>query len=253
MKTGYVFDIKEFTVNDGPGVRVTVFFKGCPLRCVWCHNPEGLSFRPQLNQKTGLIVGKAYTSKALASRIIKFKDLFDLSGGGVTFSGGEPTAQAEFLMETLLELGNIHKTLDTSGFCNTDIFEKLIKIFNLVYFDIKLALNGQHKHFTGVSNDIILKNLNILGNSCTPYHIRVPLIPDITDTMLNFNKIYSIIKSLKTKPQKIDLLPYNKLAGGKYGSYGMMYHLRSDISINLENVDKFMKELDSDMVDVELH
>lgn len=92
MTTGLIFDIKEFAINDGPGIRLTVFMKGCPLRCAWCHNPEGISPQPQLNRKTGCMVGKEYTVEELARRICKFRDVFDLSGGGVTFSGGEPTA-----------------------------------------------------------------------------------------------------------------------------------------------------------------
>ena len=86
MTTGLIFDIKEFAINDGPGIRLTVFMKGCPLRCAWCHNPEGISPQPQLNRKTGCMVGKEYTVEELARRICKFRDVFDLSGGGVTFS-----------------------------------------------------------------------------------------------------------------------------------------------------------------------
>lgn len=122
MTTGLIFDIKEFAINDGPGIRLTVFMKGCPLRCAWCHNPEGISPQPQHNRKTGCMVGKEYTVEELTRRICKFRDVFDLSGGGVTFSGGEPTRQSEFVEACALRLNGIHKTLDTSGFVRPQLF-----------------------------------------------------------------------------------------------------------------------------------
>lgn len=182
MTTGLIFDIKEFAINDGPGIRLTVFMKGCPLRCAWCHNPEGISPQPQLNRKTGCMVGKEYTVEELARRICKFRDVFDLSGGGVTFSGGEPTRQPEFVEACALRLNGIHKTLDTSGFCPSATFRRLLGVFDLVYYDLKLADTAAHQRFTGRSNLQILENLHILDESGVPYHIRIPLIPEITDT-----------------------------------------------------------------------
>lgn len=187
MTTGLIFDIKEFAINDGPGIRLTVFMKGCPLRCAWCHNPEGISPQPQLNRKTGCIVGKEYTVAELARRICKFRDVFDLSGGGVTFSGGEPTRQPEFVEACALRLNGIHKTLDTSGFCPSATFRRLLGVFDLVYYDLKLADTAAHQRFTGRNNLQILENLHILDESGVPYHIRIPLIPEITDTEKNLS------------------------------------------------------------------
>ena len=152
MTTGLIFDIKEFAINDGPGIRLTVFMKGCPLRCAWCHNPEGISPQPQLNRKTGCMVGKEYTVEELARRICKFRDVFDLSGGGVTFSGDEPTRQSEFIEACALRLNGIHKTLDTSGFCPSATFRRLLGVFDLVYYDLKLADTAAHQRFTGRNN-----------------------------------------------------------------------------------------------------
>ena len=127
MTTGLIFDIKEFAINDGPGIRLTVFMKGCPLRCAWCHNPEGISPQPQLNRKTGCMVGKEYTVEELARRICKFRDVFDLSGGGVTFSGGEPTRQPEFVEACALRLNRtLHFDPDKQLFIGDDAANRLI-------------------------------------------------------------------------------------------------------------------------------
>lgn len=227
MTTGIVFDIKEFAINDGPGIRLTVFMKGCPLRCKWCHNPEGLSIEPQLNYKSNVVKGISYSVVELVEHINKFKDIFDLSSGGVTFSGGEPTMQADFIYNVARNLPEVHKTLDTCGYCDRHIFSRLLKVFDLVYFDIKLADSNLHTKFTGVSNSLILENLAILDSSGCPYHIRIPLIPGITDTNENLDAIKEVITNLRNKPLRVDPLPYNICAGGKYKAYDMVYPLES--------------------------
>ena len=252
MNRGTIFDIKEFALNDGPGIRITVFMKGCPLRCKWCHNPEGLTFTPQLNNKTKCIVGKEWTVNELVNKIVKFKDVFQLSEGGVTFSGGEPTAQADFIYEVATQIPDIHKTLDTSGYCNTTTFEKLISVFDLVYFDLKIIDDNLHQQYTSVSNKTILENLMILDKSKIPYHIRIPLIPDITDTKDNLDNIKKIILSLKNKPQRVDTLPYNIFAGGKYPAYNMEFKLKTceTIQNNKKNIDEFRNELKANNIKI---
>ena len=241
MLNGLIFDIKEFSINDGPGIRLTIFFKGCPLRCIWCHNPEGLSFEPQINKTTGLVTGKTWAAIELAEHINKSKDLFDCAGGGVTFSGGEPTAQAEFLLELINLLTNVHKNLDTSGFCPTETFCNIVSRCDLVFFDLKLGQNEAHKKYTGKSNDVIIKNLMQLANSIIPYHIRIPLVPGVTDTEVNFKALKAIIFSLPRNPVQIELLPYNKLAGGKYPAYGLEYTFAGENEqLNERKIKKFI-------------
>lgn len=242
---GLIFDIKEFAINDGPGIRVTVFMKGCPLRCMWCHNPEGLSSSPQLNHKTGKMVGKEWEASDLVNKLNKFQDVFELSNGGVSFSGGEPTLQADFLYEVGEKLSNIHKTLDTSGYCDAKVFKRLLSVFNLVYFDLKLIDDQDHIKYTGVSNQKILENLKILDGSGLAYHIRIPLIPDITDTKKNLDSIKDIILGLKHKPLRVDPLPYNIYAGGKYQAYDMEYPLKGNENKgnNIDNIRVFKQEL----------
>ena len=238
MKKGCVFDIREFTVHDGPGTRVTVFMKGCPLRCRWCHNPEGLSFDIQKNMRTGQTVGKIYSSHELVEKISAFKPFFTASGGGVTFSGGEATAQEEFIYECCKKLSGIHKCLDTSGFCKPDSFEKLLSEFDLIYYDIKIADSKKHEEYTGQSNETILENLNILCKQKKIYNIRIPLIPNITDTEENLSGIEKLILNLNFPPKSIDLLPYNNLAAGKYEQYGMEYQLSTWFTKNNKKIIK---------------
>lgn len=244
MTNGIVFDIKEFALNDGPGIRVTVFLKGCPLKCKWCHNPESQKHQPEINQKTNRLCGKIYTPSELAEHLRQFQDVYNLSDGGITFSGGEPTLQTDFLIETLSLLPDIHTTLDTCGQCQSDKFLKIAQAVNLVYFDLKLADDTLHQKYTGISNRLILENLKMLDEYNIPLHIRIPLIPTITDTADNLNGLFNIIKSLKHPPIRIDLLPYNICAGGKYKNYGMTYEL---ITIpnepNQINVQHFYEQL----------
>ena len=250
--TGIIFDIKEMAVHDGPGIRTTVFFKGCPLRCIWCHNPEGLSFKPQLMYKEVRCIdckscqrecnhpecqpfgrcihscpencleisGKYVEVNELANELKTSAGVLGDSFGGFTFSGGEPLAQPNFLLELIEELKDYHLCIETSGFADSEIFKKVIDKLNLVIMDIKLADNNEHQKYTGVSNEQILKNFEILKRSGKPYIIRTPLIPNITDTEKNLTEIEGIIGN-----SVWEKLPYNKMAGAKYKMLGMDYQL----------------------------
>ena len=249
MLTGRVFDIKEFSVNDGPGVRTTVFLKGCPLRCIWCHNPEGLEPGRELLVRqrgclscgrcrvpchhpeceglgrclhacpAGLVeaVGREWTTEALAARLLRDRELYEGSGGGVTLSGGEPLMQHAFAVE-LLRLLPVHKAIETSGFATAEVFSEVLAEVDYVMLDIKLADADAHRRYTGVDNAPILRNFEILRQSGKPYLIRVPLIPDITDTPENLAKIATIVGD-----SPVELLPYNRMAGAKYPSVGRTF------------------------------
>lgn len=223
--TGIVFDIKEFAVNDGPGIRVTVFLKGCPLRCKWCHNPEGMDKVPQRNLKTGRMVGEEWTAERLCGYLMMFKEAYDISNGGVTFSGGEPTAQSEFLIkcaDRLHDVG-ISVNLDTSGYCESAVFEKILLHIDWCYYDLKCMDGKLHKDVTGVDNKLILDNLKRLSESEVKYHVRVPLIPKVSDTPANRAATEAFVHSLSRPPEKVDWLPFNVLAPAKYPVYGMEY------------------------------
>lgn len=217
MQSGMIFDIREFTVHDGPGIRTTVFLKGCPLGCSWCQNPEGMSSAPEIMESRfgKRIVGKLYTTEQLSSILNRQASILSDNGGGVTFSGGEPLAQADFLMEVINSLGDLHVLLDTSGYAFESDFRRVVQRCNLVYFDLKLVDREAHMHHIGVDNAKILGNLGVLATMNIPFVIRVPLIPGVTDTDENFAAIAEIANQL-TGLIRVDLLPYNRAAGGKY-------------------------------------
>lgn len=251
---GFVFGIEEFSVYDGPGIRTTVFLKGCPLRCSWCHNPEGQSTGAEIvrspngciecnncinsavrkngrlyfteksikNCPMGLlrICGEDTDRKALCDKILKNQKL--LQNGGVTFSGGEPFMQSEFLFECLRELkGKIHTAIQTSGYCEERVFEKSILLTDYFLFDLKLINDDMHQKYTGVSNQRILRNFSVLAKSSKDFVVRIPLIPSVTDTAENIAGIVKILK--ENKVSYAELLPYNKMAGGKCKMLGREY------------------------------
>jgi len=191
MTTGIVFDIKEFTIHDGPGIRTTVFMKGCPLSCTWCHNPEGQSMQPQMIH--GLagerLAGQEYTAPQLAALLNQQAAILKDNEGGITFSGGEPLLQAGFVAEVMDLLADVHILLDTSGYGSEQDFYKLVDRSDLVFFDLKLIERAAHQHYTGQDNDLILNNLQILSASGKPFVIRVPLVPGVTDTDENLSAI----------------------------------------------------------------
>lgn len=249
---GIIFDIKEFTVHDGPGSRITVFLKGCPLRCQWCHNPEGLKVEKQLMYKSTFcshcnrcmescthaecrpfgrcihacsngcltIAGEELGSDELAERLLKNADILKRMGGGITFSGGEPMLQADFVCDTAEKLGDVHKAIQTSGFTDLETYQKVIRHMDYVMQDIKLADNDLHIKYTGVSNESILRNVEWLKESGKQFVFRVPLIPGITDTQENLEAISKIVGAHRT-----ELMPYNEFAGAKYSLLGMEYSL----------------------------
>ena len=221
--TGVVFDIRELTIHDGPGLRTTVFLKGCALRCAWCHNPESRSPQPQvLHAANGdRVAGRIYRADELATLLNRQARL--LADGGVSFSGGEPLRQAAFLEAVLDRLEGIHVVLGTSGFAPTHDFLRLVRRFDLVLFDLKIMDPEAHRRWTGADNKLILENLQRLADLGVPYLIRAPLIPGVTDTEANLRAIARHVRGLPGRP-RVELLPYNQAAGGKYAACGLEWH-----------------------------
>lgn len=222
-RTGVVFDIRELTIHDGPGLRTTVFLKGCPLRCAWCHNPEGMSPEPQvLRTATGeRTAGRSYTAMELAHILNRQAPL--LVDGGVSFSGGEPLMQAAFLAEVIDRLQGLHVVLGTSGQAAEEDFRSVAARCDLVLFDLKLIDPEAHRRWTGTDNRAILRNLAVLAELGKPFCIRVPLVPGVTDTLANLRAIARLLRTLPAPP-RVELLPYNSAAGGKYKACGLDWH-----------------------------
>lgn len=248
--TGKIFSIEEFSTFDGPGIRMTVFLKGCPLRCTWCHNPEGqrpgseyirrngdclhcgaceraatmengvlhLSEASAAACPKGLIrrCGEDFTVEALTDRILKNAAVLTMNGGGVTFSGGEPLMQAEFVRECMSRLRpKVHCAVQTCGFVGRDAFAQIMTMCDYVLYDLKLMDPEAHRKYCGVDNTPILSNYRALAASGLPFVTRIPLIPGVTDTAENLRQIASFMRECGVS--YVEVLPYNKMAGAKYG------------------------------------
>lgn len=213
---GKIFDIKKYAVNDGPGIRTTVFFMGCPLDCRWCHNPE---CRVSGHDNR---IGRSVTVDKIAEEFMKDRLYYEESGGGITFSGGEPLMQADFL-EALLDIcrfEEIPTAIDTSGYVSHDSFVRIINKSDLILFDLKIMNDVQHIKYTGVSNKPILENLKYLSTTGKRVMIRVPLIPEATDTEENLRGIAENISRLEVS-FPVCLLPYNKLGEDKVERFNL--------------------------------
>jgi pyruvate formate lyase activating enzyme len=234
MTSGIVFDIKEFAIHDGPGIRTTVFMKGCPLSCQWCHNPEGQSRQPQIIRSPAgeRLAGKEYTAEELASLLNQQVTILKANEGGVTFSGGEPLLQADFVAEVIGLLDDVHILLDTSGYGQEQDFRRLVTRSDLIYFDLKLIDSAAHRHYTGCDNVLILRNLHLLDELGVPFVVRVPLVPGVTDIDRNLESIVKTVRGMSGL-QRVELLPYNKAAGAKYEYVGMEFKPEYDQTTEL--------------------
>ena len=276
MSTGIVFDIKEFAVFDGPGIRTTVFMKGCPLRCHWCHNPEGLLPKPQLMVSKAACVhcgacsdvcrhpgeciacgdcipvcrgefrklsGEEWSAEALAQRLIKDRDVYRMSGGGVTFSGGEPLMQWSFVSDVIHRLNGIHTAIETSGYCSDAVFADAMKQCDLIMMDWKVSDPELHRHFTGVEQDRILRHAKMLAEGNTPFILRMPIIPGVNDYPDHFRRAAELAANSKALI-RVDLLPYQQAAGAKYEMVGREYKTDFDGNIPPRFYPEFFEEKD---------
>ena len=258
---GLIFDIQRFSVHDGPGIRTTVFMKGCPLRCRWCHNPEGLFASPELqffdencigccrcgNKEllsdarhcpTGAlrVCGRYITLNEALAEIAK-DEIFYGDEGGVTLSGGECLMQADFvvmLLSAAKEMG-IRTAIDTSGHVRWSEIEKTLDICDLYLYDIKCADPALHKEYTGVDNTLILENLKKLSSLGKRIWIRVPVIPDFNNTESEMNAICDIVASLPSVEQ-VTLMPYHRLGASKYKTLGLDYRFDTSKMITEEEI-----------------
>lgn len=233
---GLIFSVRKYSIHDGPGIRVTFFMKGCPLKCRWCHNPEGISPFPEMVIQTNKIgerefskneeVGTYYSVEDILEILDKEKVFFNQSKGGITFSGGEPMLQVEFLLEALkgCKENGYHTAVDTSGYSSADNYRSIIPFTDLFLFDIKHLDEAKHIESTGVSNTGIIENYRHLLESGKDIMIRIPVIPGFNDDTDHLERLKNFISSTKTASLKrINLLPFHKTASSKYKKFNFPY------------------------------
>ena len=288
--SGLVFDIQRFSLHDGPGIRTTVFFKGCPLRCIWCHNPESMRMAPQLGYKkekcTGCMacvhvcpnaahreesgehildfsrcrfsgrcvepcvsgalrqIGKEMTVEEIMAEVIKDRLYYDNSGGGITLSGGEPMLQFAFALELLKESRNmgIHTCIETSGYADTEKFCRILPLVDLFLFDYKATGDERHKALTGVGQELIIKNLDILGGNDSGIILRCPLIPGINDQIEHLQAISMLSRKYKSI-RGVEILPYHDYAKGKWAEVGKENFLEGIPSASRQDIAQWTDKL----------
>ena len=221
---GLIFDVKRFAIHDGPGIRTTLFLKGCPLRCVWCHNPESQPFgvRSYGEGERKTVVGREIAVEEAVRELARDRVFFDESGGGVTISGGEPLSQPEFLLALLEGCGaqGLHRTVDTSGYAPREVLRAAAARAELVLFDLKQPDADAHRDQTGVDFALIRDNLRALCDTDVAIELRLPMIPGLNDSEAMLAGMRALIESLPRR-LPVRLLPYHRAAMGKYPRFGM--------------------------------
>ena len=264
---GTVFNIQRFCVNDGPGIRTTVFLKGCPLSCVWCHNPESQRFEPEIlfykDKCTGCgrckcvtaadrdfvcfngakeICGKTVSANEVTAEVLKDKPFYKNSGGGVTLSGGEPLAQYDFSLELLKKAkeNGIHTAIETCGYAEKSKILEIAKYVDLFLFDCKETDPELHKKYTGVDNKIILENLKALSDAGSKIILRCPIIPGFNDRAEHFKGISETAEKF-IGIEHIEIEPFHPLGESKYSALGREV---ADIPVpSGKTVDKWIKQI----------
>lgn len=233
---GNIFDIKRYAIHDGQGIRTTVFFKGCSLRCHWCHNPESQSFDFNTMEQTlrmggrefkeNKIVGYRTTPAELLAELLKDYVFFEESGGGVTFSGGEPLMQPDFLLECLklCKANRIQTCVDTAGVAPAECLDEICRYTDTFLYDIKTADPDKFARYVGEGYSLVWEHLRRIVENGNEIILRIPIIPGVNDTREELLKIIALLQSVPSL-RRVNLLPFHRTGSDKYKRLGMTYDM----------------------------
>ena len=270
---GKIFDIQRFSIHDGPGIRTTVFLKGCNLKCLWCHNPESQSSTDELlfyqdkcigcgacrrvcrkNENEPCVAcgkcvtvcprdarelaGKTVSAKEVMETVLKDKKYYVTSGGGVTLSGGEPLLQRDFVLEILknAKANDLHTAIETAGNVQWETFEQVLPYLDLILYDIKAIDEKTHRHCTGVSNRLILENAEKLKKQSTKLLFRMPVVPGYNDAEVKRVRAF-------TEGFDLELMPYHEIAKNKYRALSRPYHTEDASPPSKDEMEKLATEI----------
>ena len=252
-----IFNIQKFSIHDGPGIRTVVFFKGCPLKCYWCSNPESQDGKPENmwdNQKKAVTtVGEYKTLDEIIEEVMKDEPFYEESGGGVTLSGGEVLYQAEFATELLRQLKEkgIHTASETTGFARAEVFKKYIDQVDILYFDVKHHDEDEHKRGTGVSLKPILNNLSYALNEHPNLVVRIPVIPNYNDGEENAEAFAQLFNQMGITT--VELLPFHQFGEKKYEYLEREYTMHDIPQLHTEDLDYFKAIFEDHQISCSVH
>lgn len=239
---GRIFNIQRYSIHDGPGIRTIVFFKGCYMRCAWCCNPESQRYEIENmieggKQKT---VGRDVTVSDLMPELLADMPYYRRSGGGITLSGGEVLAQADFARELLraCKEAGLHTAIETACSLPYTEIQKLLPYLDLVLMDIKHMDSAKHKEFTGVGNERILENARMLAEEGVELIIRTPVIPGVNDSDASIRAISQFAREIGVREHH--LLPYHRLGSDKYIGLGRSYSLSEILPPSRERMEHLL-------------
>ena len=241
---GRIFDIQRFSVHDGPGIRTIVFFKGCYLRCRWCCNPESQSYEIEEMKMGGKTktVGRDVSVEEVMQTVREDRAYYEMSGGGLTLSGGEATAQPDFAEALLSAAKNegIHTAIETTAFAPQSVLTRLLPHLDLVMMDIKHMDSQKHEAYTGRPNEEILENARFVAERAKELIVRVPVIPTFNDTEEEICAIARFANSLP-EVRRLHLLPYHRLGQDKYKGLGREYLMEGEDLIPPEKMNRLLR------------
>lgn len=242
---GLIHSIDTFSTLDGPGIRTVIFMQGCHLRCKYCHNPDSWDRESK--------EAREYTVDELMQIITRAKPYFTASSGGITFSGGEPLLQYQFVKGVFekCQLAGIHTAIDTSLHVKPSFVEEIMPYTNLFLADIKHIQPLKSKNITGMSNELNLANLELIAKAKIPVWIRYVIVPGLTDDEKDLIELGHFISGLHTV-ERIDLLPYHTLGQHKWDLLGMKYELTDIEASSVENI-KHLQEILKGITNIEIH